>query len=233
MAAMSLRAVNHYGKYPILLVILVIGFLAWPRQKIVVKGSSMAPGLLPGDTLLMKKMFSPAVAHSLPELQIARGDVVVFRYPSRGGELYVKRIIGLPGDSIRIVKGRVYVNGSVLVEPYLNQGIKAFDDYGYNFPQWPARPVSARAVEMLTRYVRDNQLVIPDGNWFVLGDNRNNSFDSRDLGFIPSADIVGVPSRVAWSIDPNACSSGPKNAGGCIWNALRWSRLLRPIQNSH
>lgn len=97
-----------------------------------------------------------------------RGDIIVFRYPEDESVDYIKRIIGLPGDRVRVIDDKVYVNGELLTEPY------------------------TRFIEGSYRgdYVYDD-VVVPEGHFFVMGDNRDNSRDSRYWGFVPRRNIVG------------------------------------------
>ena len=129
-----------------------------------VKGTSMAPLLRPGQVLVLSRGAYRASDGAGPR----RGDIVVFRRGAAGNEEYlVKRVIGLPGDRVRVDAGRVFVNGTPLDEPYVRDP----DDYSYPTQGDPVR--------------------VPDGAYFVLGDNRPMSADSHLGWFVPAGDVVG------------------------------------------
>jgi signal peptidase I len=137
----------------------------------------------------------------LPYRDVARGDIIVFHHPQPHPFL-VKRVVGLPGDRLRIENGRVTVNGMILDEPYA-----AFEPAAYSpfLDDFPAKiysdpevdPVWWRQMQSLTR---DGELVVPKGEYFVLGDNRNHSDDSRFWGFVPRSEIVARPLVIYFSL---------------------------------
>ena len=147
------------------LTFLIRGFLIQP---FVVKGESMSPRFHSNDYLLVDKLSGVL---GIPQ----RGDIIVFKYPNNTAENYVKRVIGLPGDRVTIANGRVTVatadkpNGVVLDEPYLGPGITT-------------TPIDGSP---------SANYVVPAKTFFVLGDNRPNSSDSRDWGFLPEEDLIG------------------------------------------
>ncbi len=145
--------------------VLIITFL---YQPVKVEGTSMLPELRDQDRLFINK-FAYRVE------KITRGDVVVFYYPRDPQKSYIKRVIGLPGDDIRIDDGRLYVNGRRVSEPYV--------------------PVQYRD----TRSVPE--LVVPPGGYFVMGDHRSISSDSRDFGPVDRALIYGKASFIYWPAD--------------------------------
>lgn len=121
-----------------------------------------------------------------PHVEPMRGDIVVFHYPRDRRQTFVKRVIGLPGDRIRIVSGIVYRNGAALVEPYATHKFVSPGRHSENFPGDP--PPAA-----LRNQVQNGEVLVPAGKYFVLGDNRENSFDSRHWGFVDASDIIGKP----------------------------------------
>jgi len=153
---------------------------------------SMANTLLPGDFLLMSKIVpaNPAI-----------GDIVAFRSPANRESIFLKRIAGRPGDHIRIVNKVLYRNGQPTVEPYSVHNTEFIDNYRDNFPATPNLQLAESAQQMLATCRQGNEIVVPAGHYFVLGDNRDNSLDSRYLGLIPAANLVGHPLRVYWSRD--------------------------------
>ncbi len=135
----------------------------FPRVR--VENISMKPTLEPGELLLVNKL-----AYKLGEPHI--GDVIVFHYPGNPAEDYIKRLIGLPGDNVKVEDGRVYINDFPLDEPYISA------------------PPSYRGI-----------WEVPEDSFFVLGDNRNQSSDSHSWGFVPHDNIVGKALIVYWPID--------------------------------
>jgi signal peptidase I len=171
------------------LVLAILIFLAVRAmaQNFRVEGSSMEPGLHHGEYLLVNKAvyfkinletldkYLPFIdPGDTPERYVfhgpKRGEVVVFRFPEDPDRDFIKRVIGVPGDRVRIVDGAVYVNGVELTEPYINV------DRRSNF----------------------SEQVVPPGEYFVLGDNRPNSSDSRSWGFVPEENIIGRAMFTYW-----------------------------------
>lgn len=145
-----------------LVLFLVINTLS---ARVLVQNISMLPTLQPGEFLLVNR-----VAYKLGSPRV--GDIVVFHAPGLSDQDYIKRIIGRPGDTVRIENGTVYVNDLPLYEPYIA------DAPGYS-GTW----------------------IVPDDQIFVLGDNRNNSSDSHLWGFVPTDDIVGKALLIYWPLD--------------------------------
>jgi signal peptidase I len=176
-------------------------------QAFVIPTGSMEDTLLVGDHLLVDKLaYAPADAfskHFLPYQEPKHGDIAVFRYPPDLTLTLVKRLIGAPGDRLKIDHGVVYRNGIRLNEPYV------YHKYGYdpaldNFPNPCCRPVKEeRAQEaqqdMLERDVVSGEVVVPANRYFAMGDNRDNSSDSRYWGFVPRENIIGKPFLIYWS----------------------------------
>ena len=174
-------------------------------QAYVIPTGSMEDTLLVGDHLLVDKLaYAPPGSISqyfLPYTDVKRGDIIVFRYPVDISQTFVKRCIGVPGDHIRIVDQQVYVNGERLNEPYTYHKATYSDTYRDNFPSEPNGPLEAGAIEMLETDVVDGEVVVPEGHYFALGDNRDFSLDSRYWGFVPRENIIGKPLIIYWSYD--------------------------------
>jgi signal peptidase I len=174
-------------------------------QAFVIPTGSMEGNLLVGDHLLVDKVAyaDPGALGKglLPYRDVQRGDIIVFRYPPDPKTMYVKRVIGIPGDRIHMQNQQVIRNGQRLIEPYTQHIARWPDEYRDNFPQAapPALPPQAR--DMLERHQRDGEIVVPAGNFFALGDNRENSSDSRYWGFVPRENVIGKPLFVYWSFD--------------------------------
>jgi signal peptidase I len=187
-----------------------VGYL----RAFIMPADSMDPTLLVGDHFLVKTFVSAGRGG------IRRGEVVAFRSPVLNHPYYVKRVIALPGDRIKIVNSVVFVNGKRLKEPYAIHDPGAYDPFAENFPpadrnyqdptftpQWKSR---------LHRYLNSTgELVVPPGHYFVLGDNRDHSWDSRYWGFVGREAIFGTPILVYWSKTP---------AG------VQWGRIFRGVR---
>jgi len=150
-----------------------------------VGSAAMEDTLLPGDRILVDKI--GVVLGREPKF----GDIVVMRYPLNPKEVWVKRIVAVPGDRLRIVNKQLYRNGAAVAEPYAKHASAYIDSYRDNFPSTPGMRLPAVAAEMLLDHVQAGEVVVPRGKYFVLGDNRDDSSDSRYWGFISNSDIIG------------------------------------------
>src|ERR1035441_2437908 len=166
-------------------------------QAYVIPTGSMEGTLRVGDHMLVDRVTfaapGSAGAHILPYRELKHGDIVAFLYPEDIRQTYVKRLIGLPGDRIRLDNGRVIRNGRRLTEPY-TQHIAAYPDaYRDNFPLSPEANTTARGRDMFEHHVVSGEVIVPPNMLFMLGDNRDNSLDSRYWGFVPRSYVVGKP----------------------------------------
>jgi signal peptidase I len=172
-------------------------------QAFVIPTGSMEDTLLVGDHLLVDKLaYAPhgtASGHVLPYEDVRRGDIIVFRWPVDISQTYVKRVIGMPGDRVHLQGKNVVLNGHVLNEPYVVHKTVYVDPFRDNFPGEPNVPLPPRAQEMLAQNVVNGEVVVPEGNYFAMGDNRDQSSDSRYWGFVPRENIIGKPLIVYWS----------------------------------
>jgi len=175
-------------------------------QPFVIPTASMESTLMTGDHLIVDKMaYSPhdsVTGRLLPYSDVKSGDIIVFRWPVDIRETYVKRVIGMPGDHIRIEGKEVYRNGQKLTEPYVqhvdDRRIVFRDDFPSSLVPAEVYPQGRR---MLAENVRDGELIVPQGHYFALGDNRDNSSDSRFWGFVPRENIIGKPLVIYWSYE--------------------------------
>jgi signal peptidase I len=185
-------------------VVVALFLLTFVLQPYLIPSESMEHTLLVGDFLLVnKQVYAPAGGLSrwlLPYRTVARGDIVVFHHPNP--PFLVKRVVGIPGDRLRIEDGRVTVNGMPLDEPYAafeptasNPFRDEFPGTVYTDPQ--VDPLWWRQMQSLTH---DGELVVPGDEYFVLGDNRNHSKDSRFWGFVPRQAIVARPLVIYFSL---------------------------------
>jgi len=161
-------------------------------------------------------------------LHPAFGSVVVFRSPQDPSTVVVKRVIGLPGDRIKIVNKRVFRNGTELDEPYAKHTTSFTDSFRDNFPSEPTVNFSPRWAAALKENSVNGELVVPLDDYFTLGDNRDNSLDSRYFGFVPSGDILGEPILVLYSERQVAEPGRPKTAQ-IEWGLVRWDRFLKRL----
>ena len=171
-------------------VILALFIRTFVVQAFKIPTGSMIDNLLIGDHLLVNKMlYSPTAIDLeqgvLPIRDIQRGDVVVFKYPSEPERDFIKRVIGLPGDAIRIEDKTVHINGEPLDEQYVYY------------------PSGDKGQEGYSNYRRDNmpEMVVPSNEYFVMGDNRDNSHDSRFWGTLPGDLVKGRALIIYWSFE--------------------------------
>lgn len=187
--------------------------------------SSMEGTLLAGDFLLVNKaVFGaeiPGIGVTLPALaEPSRGEVIVFNPPHEPAKHYVKRVVGVPGDTLAMRRKQLYLNGVPVVEPFVRHGDIRGDAYhpGMDWQIDHLVPIQRRG-----RYQpsRDNwgPLVVPDGRFFVLGDNRDNSEDSRYWGFVDRDAIRGRPWIVYYSSEMDA------EGRFQFFREVRWTRI--------
>ena len=184
----------------------VVTFIVQPFR---IPSESMDPTLRVGDFLLMNKQaFAPSGALDvlMPPPTVRRGDIAVFHYPLDPAVDFVKRVVGLPGDRIRLRDGRLFVNERAVSEPYAFYGATLPDSFRDNFPTLQSMDgnVDPAWWRTLRRDVRDGELYVPSDRFFVMGDNRNDSEDSRYWGFVPRAALVGRPLVVYFSVAERA-----------------------------
>jgi signal peptidase I len=174
-------------------------------QAYVIPTGSMENTILIGDHVLVDKLAyaDPGAIGKglLPYRDVQRGDIIVFRYPVDGKTPYVKRVIGMPGDRIHMEDRQVVRNGRRLREPYTQHIAIWPDSYRDNFPQSPPAGLLERGREMLAKHEQNGEIVVPANAFFALGDNRDNSLDSRFWGFVPRENLIGKPLVIYWSYD--------------------------------
>jgi signal peptidase I len=225
-----------------IVVVLAIFVITFIVQAFRVPSGSMENTLLIGDFLLVDKLHFAGEAGTgslLPYGTIRRGDIVVFYFPVDASQFLVKRVIGLPGDHIRMRDKAVYVNGKRLQESYAIHGQRAADGYRDNFPAQRDNfhdDIDRRWSYELSRYVNDGEVVVPADQYFVMGDNRDISLDSRYWGFVPRANIVGRPLVIYLSVKGSeADGSNDKliHSGQTLAHLLqlaRWDRMFRLVR---
>jgi signal peptidase I len=186
----------------------------------VIPTSSMENTLLLGDRIFVRT-FPPVV----PEY----GEIIVFRYPVDTAQTFVKRVIGMPGDRIKLINDAVYRNGVRLDEPYAVHKMRFPNSYADNFPS--EKPQSMGRLDPFLRDMFENhivkgELVVPAGKYFTLGDNRDNSLDSRFWGFVDGSDIIGKPLLIYGSEEKQDVLVGPKTRSV---TRVRWSRIFNVL----
>jgi signal peptidase I len=204
-------SVWEYAESLLVTILLALFGTSFVVQSFKIPSQSMEPTLLVGDHLLVNKfIFGGSGAwyeKGLPYRAIRRGDIIVFKFPFDDHPYYVKRVIGIPGDRIRIEDQQVFVNGQLQTEPYVVHDPRGSNDFfGDTFP--PTRkhffqPLSVRqewADEILS-HVSNGELVVPPDKYFAMGDNRDQSSDSRYWGFVGRDAIMGGPVMIYWSVD--------------------------------
>jgi signal peptidase I len=180
-------------------------------QAFAVPSPSMEKNVLAGDRLLVNKFLyaplTPPLANLLPARPVRRGDVVVFRFPQDPSRDFIKRVVGLPGETVEIRDRRVTIDGRPLLEPYV------FHADDRIWPDDPSIPEEKRRRDQIapTR--------VPDGAYFVMGDNRDDSSDSREWGPVPAGNLVGRALVVYWSLPPHEGLA-----------RTRWDRTFLPVR---
>jgi len=194
----------------------------------VIPSGAMANTLLVGDRVFVERTWRP---------NPARGDIILFRYPLNLNEQHVKRVIGIPGDHIRLVDKGLWLNGHPVSEPYVEHITSYINSYRDNFPSAPNLSLPAQARDMIANHVENGEVVVPPGFIFNMGDNRDNSLDSRYYGFVPQRNIVGEPLMIYWSYDEPAADITNRSAGFDRFSdailhfptKTRWARTFRSI----
>ncbi|MBW2029298.1 MAG: signal peptidase I [Deltaproteobacteria bacterium] len=178
---------REYAEAAVIAVLLALFIRTFVVQAFKIPSGSMEPTLMIGDHILVNKFIygvkAPFIRRTLiPVSKPKRNDVIVFIYPVDRSKDFIKRVIGLPGERIEIKGRRIFVNGKQLK-----------DKYGSYSSQGEAR------VRNLNNAYRFGPVVVPDGHVFVMGDNRDHSYDSRFWGFVPLESIKGKAFIIYWS----------------------------------
>lgn len=217
-------------------------------QAFVIPTGSMEDTLLIGDHLLVDKLayapVGPLSHYILPYEQPKHGDIIVFRFPGDTSQTFVKRVIGIPGDRIKLVDRTVYRNGVPLYEPYVYHKF-AYDPVRDNFPHelipvmnYPKAEELQR--DMLDKHVVNGEVVVPPDSYFAMGDNRDDSLDSRYWGFVTRDFIIGKPLLIYWSYRASTEDLAGSSVGSLFSHLIdlgehfftrtRWTRTFRLIR---
>ncbi len=227
-------------------VVIAVFVITFQVQAFQIPSESMENTLLIGDYLLVDKVHyghGGRWGEILPYAPIQRGDIVVFRYPVHPQQHFVKRVIGLPGDQVRMVEGRVLVNGVPLKENYVIHTRPDYDHFRDDFPNTdiPSANMKPRWWEEMRKLVRNGELVVPPDRFFVLGDNRDESEDSRYWGFVPRENIIGRPLLIYWLVRAPRPAAEVSSSRGDKLSAFlygvthlvqdtRWNRTFRIVR---
>jgi signal peptidase I len=240
------QARNGIAEWTVTILLLLFGTTTLV-QAFVIPTGSMEDTLLIGDHLLVDKLaYAPEGAISkylLPYEQPKHGDIIVFRYPADISQTFVKRVIGVPGDHLKMVNRGLYRNGVQLNEPYVYHKFP-YDPYRDNFPgelsQFGDRLQDQLQRSMLEHHVVNGEVVVPPNSYFAMGDNRDNSLDSRYWGFVPRENIIGKPLLIYWSYEATTEDLAGSSVGSLVTHFIdlgqhfftrtRWKRTLRIIR---
>ena len=226
-------------------IVIAVFVIVFVVQAFQIPSESMENTLLIGDYLLVDKLRYGGGGtwnYLMPYRPVHRGDIIVFRYPLNPTQHFVKRVVGVPGDRVRLINRQVYVNGTSLRENYVVQSSAVHDVFRDEFPRLnlPVPGLDGAWWLQMKKLVEDGELIVPQGSYFVLGDNRDESSDSRYWGFVPRENIIGRPLLIYWSlrsIDEDmqvAASPGDKlyhfaYAVSHLFRITRWGRTFRLV----
>jgi signal peptidase I len=240
---------SEYLESLLVTVILALFGTSFVVQAFKIPSQSMERTLLVGDHLLVNKfIFGGRGAwydKLLPYRELQRGDIIVFKFPYQDHPHFVKRVIGLPGDHLKVVDQQVYVNGKPLDEPYAvhDPASGSVDPLNYNFPpvgsQMYLSSLQPEWARDIRKHIQGDELVVPADKYFAMGDNRDHSLDSRYWGFVDRDAIMGRPFLIYWSIDASSADYGNSTFGQRILGILdtlihlpartRWNRMLHAV----
>ncbi len=224
----------------IVIAIFVITFIV---QAFQIPSESMENTLLVGDYLLVNKLCYGGEGlgdHVMPYQGIQRKDIIVFHYPVDPRQHFVKRVIGVPGDRLKLVNKKVYINGKPIDEPYVRFIEPPNNVFRDDFPRVdvPAYGLEGKWWLQMRKLVEDGELIVPQGSYFVMGDNRDDSQDSRYWGFVPRENIIGRPLVIYWSVREGDTPQPSTFAGRLqrlaygmthMFSNTRWNRTLRLV----
>jgi signal peptidase I len=231
-----------------LTVLIAVFFIrTFVTEATVIPTGSMEKTILIGDHVFLDKLLYgprlPFTSVRVPPLKtVRRQEIVAFRYPLNPSVMFVKRVIGVGGDLIRIKDKKVFVNGQRLAEPYAQYQFTSMFPLRDNFPPpvdqiatlpaaWGLDPGWARE---MAQFIENDGLRVPPGYLFMMGDNRDNSLDSRFWGFVPVENVVGEPLFVYWSYDAPSRDWTAEDLTdrvrfnlSIVWNFIRRTRWSR------
>jgi signal peptidase I len=217
----------------IVIAVFVITFVV---QAFQIPSESMEKTLLIGDYLLVDKAHygeSRAWSWMMPYRPIRRQDIIVFRYPVNPSQHFVKRVIAIPGDRVRLVNKHVYVNGIRQDDSYATFKSAWHDSFRDEFPDGGlyGERSSSSWFAQAQRLTEQGALIVPEDCYFVMGDNRDDSYDSRYWGFVPRENIVGRPLMIYWSMNRDSTAAArtlpSDRLSSLTLNVTQWLSSLR------
>jgi signal peptidase I len=221
--------IREYAESIVIAVILALFVRTWVVQAFKIPTGSMENNLLIGDHLLVNKfVFGPTASSIeralLPVRDVRRGDVVVFKYPDEPERDFIKRVIGLPGETLELRAKKMYIDGKPLDEPYVH------------FLEPASESQEVTSFDVRERY---GPVRVPEGQYFVMGDNRDNSQDSRYWGYLPRHYIKGRALMIYWSYESGREDYLDEGVGATakrlfsvvthFFTKTRWERLFHQI----
>ena len=224
---------REYFESIVIAVILALFIRTFVVQAFKIPTGSMENNLLIGDHLLVNKfVFGPSATRLeraiLPMGTIKRGDVIVFKYPEEPDRDYIKRVIGLPGETVELRAKKIYINGTPLDEPYVH------------FLEPPSTDTDVHEVTSIDVRERYGPVTVPPNQYFVMGDNRDNSQDSRYWGFLQRDYVKGKALLIYWSYEAEREDYETEGAGATLrglvsvfahfFTRTRWDRMLHQIR---
>jgi len=223
---------REYFESIVIAVILALFIRTFVVQAFKIPTGSMEENLLIGDHLLVNKFALGPTASGLerallPIGTIKRGDVIVFKYPEEPDRDYIKRVIGLPGETLEVREKKVYINGTALNEPYVH------------FLRPPETEAGFSEVTSFDVRERYGPVTVPPDQYFMMGDNRDNSQDSRYWGFLPRDLIKGKALVIYWSYEAGREDYQDEGVGATVKGMVsvfahfltrtRWDRMFHQI----
>ncbi len=208
--------------------VMVLFIMTFVGQTFAIPSSSMENSLLIGDHLFVNRLgiapLTSWIGPLLPYREVRRGDIIVFLSPAEENKHLVKRVIGIPGDRIHLRHGVVYRNGQRLDESSyaIHRGPIPYDPYRDDFPSGFQDGAIPAWADRLPQYVQGEDLVVPADSYFAMGDNRDNSFDSRYWGFVPRKNLIGQPVGIYWSFETD----------GSEYEQTEWTGRLKSFVNT-
>ena len=249
-ASREKTTLSEYMESLLVTVILALFGTSFIVQAFKIPSPSMEKTLLVGDHLLVNKFIFGGRGNTwyeklLPYRPIQRGDIIVFKYPYDDHQHFVKRVIGLPNDHLKMVDQEIYINGKRLPEPYVvHDSAAPYDILNYQFPpvgnQFLGSPAQPDWIKQMHNYVQGDEIVIPPDKYFAMGDNRDRSSDSRYWGFVDRDAIMGRPFLIYWSVEASSedyatQASYPQRIVSILDTLMhlpartRWSRMLHTV----
>ena len=225
--------VREYFESIVIAVILALFIRTFVVQAFKIPTGSMEENLLIGDHLLVNKFVLGPTASGieralLPIGTIERNDVIVFKYPEEPERDFIKRVVGLPGETLEVRDRKVFVNGTPLDEPHAH------------YIDASASPSPFHEVTSFDVRERYGPVTVPPDQYFVMGDNRDNSQDSRYWGFLPREHVKGKALLIYWSYESGREDYEAAGAGATVRNMAsvfvhfftrtRWDRMFHPIR---